>query len=92
MSTEPNEGLPNEGLEVLREVWEARGQTSADLEDCGTTKACKRMSNVGFDAMAADSGGDLQAAWKAKLEREGKLNTSGGSLRDLVLGQTTPSR
>jgi hypothetical protein len=77
---------PNEGLEVLRGVWDAQGQSGADLDDCGNTKACKRMSAVGFDGLAAEADGDLRAAWKAKLEREGKLNVSGGSIRDLVLG------
>ncbi len=36
--------------------------------------------------------GDLRAAWKAKLEREGKLSSAGGSVRDLVLGPSSPSR
>lgn len=76
---------PEEALDVLRGVWSAQGQTSADLEDCGTTKSCKRMSDVGFDGLAgADE--DLRAAWRGKLEREGKLNPEGGSLRDLILG------
>lgn len=75
-----------EALEVLREVWRSRGQTAADLDE-GHAGSCKRMSDagVGFDDFAA--GEDLSAAWRARLEREGKLNRSGGSLRDLVLGQ-----
>jgi hypothetical protein len=44
------------------------------------------MSDVGFDGLAGPDE-DLQAAWKAKLEREGKLNAEAGSVRDLVLGQ-----
>jgi hypothetical protein len=82
MSTEPNAAL-----EVLREVWTAQEQDGATLaEECGTTKSCKRMSDVGFDGLAGPDE-DLQAAWKAKLEREGKLNAEAGSVRDLVLGQ-----
>lgn len=75
----------DEAREVLREVWSAQGQTSADLEACDTTKACKKMADVGFDGLAGEDG-DLRAAWRAKLEREGKLNQQSGSVRDLVLG------
>ena len=83
---------PNEALEVLREVWSAQGQDSASLEDdCGPAKSCKRMTDVGFDGLAGPDG-DLRAAWKAKLEREGRLNSAGGSVRDLVLGPSGPSR
>jgi hypothetical protein len=80
---------PNDALEVLREVWSAQGQDSAALDEaCGESKGCKRMSDVGFDGMAGPDG-DLRAAWKAQLEREGKLNAGTGSVRDLVLGPTT---
>ncbi|HEX3491150.1 MAG TPA: hypothetical protein VHU92_17510 [Streptosporangiaceae bacterium] len=82
---------PSEALEVLREVWSAQGQDSSALEDCGDVKACKRMSDVGFDGLAGPDG-DLRTAWKAKLEREGKLNQAGGSVRDLVLGPSAPTR
>jgi len=90
---------PDEALEVLRGIWSAQGQTSADLDDdAGHTRACKRMADVGFDglAMQGDSaggtgrrvgGGDVRAAWRDRLEREGKLNREAGSVRDLVLGQ-----
>ena len=77
---------PDEALGVLRGIWSAQGQTSADLdEDCGTTKSCKRMADVGFDGMA-DADGDLRTAWRARLEREGKLNPGAASVRDLVFG------
>jgi hypothetical protein len=76
----------DDAREVLREVWSAQGQTSADLdEDCGPTKACKKMADVGFDGLAGDDG-DLRAAWRNRLQREGKLNEETGSIRDLVLG------
>ena len=75
---------PDETLEVLRGIWSAQGQTSADLDDVGSTKSCKRMADVGFGEI--DGGdGDVRAAWRDRLEREGKLN-SGGSIADLVLG------
>ena len=89
-------GQPDDALEVLREVWGAQGQTSADLDEaCGETKSCKRMTDVGFDGLAGASagtgpgtgpGGDLRAAWRDQLRREGKLNPEAGTVRDLVLG------
>jgi hypothetical protein len=75
-------GDPDEALEVLRGVWSAQGQTSADLDEMGTEKSCKRMADVGFGDGAED---DLRAAWRDRLEREGKLG-NGGSVADLVLG------
>jgi hypothetical protein len=88
-------GQPDDALEVLREVWSAQGQTSADLDAaCEQTKACKKMADVGFDGLAdavADPGAgtgtgrDLRAAWRDQLRREGKLNPEAGSVRDLVL-------
>ena len=79
---------PDEALEVLREVWSAQGQTSADLDEaCGPAKSCKRMADVGFDGLAgADGDVDLRTAWRARLEREGKLTPGTGSVRDLVFG------
>jgi hypothetical protein len=76
---------PDEALEVLRGVWSARGQGSADLVDHGEAKACKRMASVGFDGVAGDDE-DLRAAWRDTLQREGKLRAEGSSVRDLVLG------
>ena len=69
-------------------MWSADGQRSADLdEDCSPTKSCRNMKDVTFDGMA-EPGTDLSAAWRERLRREGKLSTSGGSIRDLVLGRT----
>jgi hypothetical protein len=75
---------PDETLDVLRGVWSARGQGVEDLDE-GTGKACKRMANVGFQDMAED-GADLRAAWRDRLQRDGKLNPEGGSVADLILG------
>jgi hypothetical protein len=85
-------GQQEEALEVLRGVWSAQGQSSADLADAlGTKKSCKNMANVGFDGLAdADADGDLRSAWRATLEREGKLNPEAGSIGDLVLGAAEP--
>ena len=87
-SPDPDEHdpLPDEAVTVLRAVWAARDQSAADLdEDCSPTKNCKNMRDITFDGYA-EPGTDLSGAWREKLAREGKLNTSGGSLRDLVLG------
>jgi hypothetical protein len=76
--------------EVLRALWAAQGQVGADVdEDCSPTRSCKNMSSVSFDGLA-ESGSDLRSAWRDKLAREGKLSTSGGSIRDLVLGPADP--
>jgi hypothetical protein len=82
---------PDEALEVLRGIWSAQGQTSADLDEQsgGEVKACKRMANVGFDGIKGDDE-DLRAAWRSTLEREGKLNAEGGGVKDLVFGSATP--
>ena len=80
-------GQRDEALEVLREVWSAQGQSAEDVEEaCGITKSCKRMTDVGFDGLAEEAGGDLRLAWRTQLAREGKLNQGTGSVRDLVLG------
>ena len=77
---------PSEALEVLRGVWSAQQQTAADLDDDGgTTKTCKKMADVGFGGLAGPDE-DLRSAWRNKLAREGKLNSGGGSVADLVLG------
>jgi hypothetical protein len=75
-----------EALEVLRDVWRGQAQTIADLDDSGESH-CKRMTDagVGFDDYAAGDSTDRSAAWRARLEREGKLSPA-GSLRDLILG------
>jgi hypothetical protein len=81
-------GEPAEAIDVLRAVWRSQGQTAADLaDDSGELKACKRMTEagVGFDDFATGEE-DLASAWRARLEREGKLHQAGGSVRDLVLG------
>ena len=54
-------------------------------EDCSPTRVCRNARQFGFEGFA-DDGGDLESAWRGLLEREGKLNDSGESVRDLVLG------
>lgn len=80
-----------EALEVLRGIWTATAQTSVDLDQHGHGpghgKACKRMADVGFGGSAGDDE-DLRAAWRNTLEREGKLNAQGGTVKDLVFGSS----
>jgi hypothetical protein len=80
----------SDAVDVLRAVWAAEGRTAGTARDeldeaCGPTKSCKNMQLVSFDGMA-EPGSDLRAAWRDRLAREGKLNESGGTIRDLVLG------
>jgi hypothetical protein len=84
---------PAEALDVLRNVWRSQGQTVADLVDpSGEQKSCKRMdeAGVGYEDFAAGEE-DLNSAWRARLEREGKLNQSGSTIRDLVIGSADAS-
>jgi hypothetical protein len=81
---------PDEALEVLRGIWSAKGQTGVDPGEHGHGRACQRMADVGFDGITGDDD-DLRAAWRNRLEREGKLNTDGGSVRDLVFGPGDPA-
>ncbi|MDQ4033261.1 MAG: hypothetical protein M3332_13780 [Actinomycetota bacterium] len=86
-----------QALSALRGVWQAQGQTSADLDEaCGNTKSCKNMETVGFQGLADEEetqgnqgvGNNLRSAWKTKLEREGKLSSEARSVRDLVFGSS----
>jgi hypothetical protein len=76
----------DEAVEVLRSVWNVAGATSESRDDdLPTQKVCRNMKDVTFDGMA-EPGSDLRQAWRDRLAREGKLSTSGASIRDLVLG------
>jgi hypothetical protein len=80
----------SETLEVLREVWRSQGQDAGSLDDDCETKTCRRMTDagVGFDEFSAGATEeDRAAAWQERLKREGKYDDSGGTLRDLILGQ-----
>lgn len=96
--TRQTDNLPEDGqqaLAALRGIWSAKDQTSVDIdESCGNTKACKNMNSVGFQGLVDEVddpsksvGNNLRAAWKTKLEREGKTST-GTSVRDLVFGSS----
>ena len=65
---------------MLRGVWSAQGQTSADLDEtCGHGSPASGWPTSASTAWpSADD--DLRAAWRDRLEREGKLNADGGSV------------
>lgn len=95
----PTDDEGTQALSALRGIWKAQGQTSAALDEaCGNTKACRSMEAVGFQGLAdgveeqtgatPSVGNNLRAAWKTKLEREGKLNSEASSVRDLVFGSS----
>ena len=71
--------------EVLDSVWMVSHDHFHLDEDCSPSKPFRNMKGVTFDGYA-DEGADIGAAWKAQLAREGKLSTTGESIRDLVLG------
>lgn len=72
--------------EVLKAVWDAKGDPAVAIDDeCSPTKVCRNMQGITFEGFA-EEGVDIRTAWRAHLEREGKYNASGGSIRDLVLG------
>jgi hypothetical protein len=95
-ATDKLTGEGQQALSALRGIWKAQGQTSADLDEaCGNTKPCRNMEAVGFHGLEDENdkpsqsvGSGLRSAWKTKLEREGKLNSESGSVRDLVFGSS----
>jgi hypothetical protein len=79
--------MSDEALSVLRDIWHASDQSAADLDATlghGRGKACKAMRHIGFGGEAEPVDEDLRAAWRAKLEREGKLRSDGQSVRELL--------
>jgi hypothetical protein len=80
----------DDAVEVLRAVWAADPDAASELEELRPAKACKNMKHVSFDGMA-EPGSDLRDAWRERLEREGKLSKSGGSIRDLIFGAAASS-
>lgn len=82
--------MPSEStnpLDVLRDVWQGNGQSKEDLDAaCGPKKICKNMVDVGFGGFV-DETADGKSAWRATLERDGKLNPNArGTIREMVLG------
>lgn len=71
-------------LDATAPMWSSPAEDQVLLDaDCSPTKTCRNMVGITFDGYA-DPGTDLQSAWRATLEREGKLSDGGASLGDLV--------
>ncbi|HEY6425463.1 MAG TPA: hypothetical protein VIY28_19910 [Pseudonocardiaceae bacterium] len=74
--------------------WSEDEHTKTDIREC-TDASCMSVDvNCGFQGLdpgsplsqAAAVSGDLRAAWKTKLESEGKATSGTKSLRDIVFG------
>ena len=77
--------------DVTDTMWSsADTETSSLDEDCNPNRVCRNARAFSFDGFA-EEGGDVPAAWRETLAREGKLNTTGDSIRDLVFGPPTSS-
>lgn len=77
---------PEQPPETTLEMWSADSDSAMAFdEDCSPTRVCRNARDFSFEGIA-EGGGDLQSAWRALLEREGKLRGSGETVRDLVLG------
>jgi hypothetical protein len=71
-------------IETVETMWSTPDEDQVLLDaDCSPTKTCRNMVDVSFDGLA-EPGSDLSAAWRATLEREGKLKEGSGSVHDLV--------
>jgi hypothetical protein len=70
------EYMDDSARQVLRDIWRARGQTGAELDELFKHgNWCKAMRHVSFHGGGADDPVDesLRAAWRDRLAREGKL-------------------
>lgn len=64
---------PHDAADILRNIWAADTDTTDGLDaECNPNKTCRNMADVSFDGYAKE-GGDLAAAWRTTLAREGKL-------------------
>lgn len=75
--------------DTVTSVWQTAPHGVELDEDCSPTKVCRNMAHVTFDGFGAE-GENATDAWRTRLEREGKLDGSAGSLADLVFGDTRP--
>lgn len=73
--------------------WSREVQEYIDIKECSDARCLNVEVNVGYQGLADGSvlsqsagvGDELRAAWKSKLEGEGKIS-SGKSLRDTIFG------
>ena len=75
--------------EVTDTMWSSADADAGGFdEDCNPNRVCRNARAFSFDGFA-EEGGDVQAAWRETLAREGKLNGSAESIRDLVFAPPT---
>jgi hypothetical protein len=77
--------MSDDSLHVLRDIWRARGQTDM-AEFTGHGKSCKAMRHIGNEPVDDD----VRAAWRERLEREGKTRPDGVTIGEIVLGHREP--
>jgi len=76
---------PEEGAAVLRGIWTATRASREELAEAfGDGRSCKTTRHLGFGGYA-DAGkdgvdGDVRAAWRETLEREGKRTEGADAL------------
>jgi len=73
-------------IDDAQTMWSQPDENQVLLDaDCSPTKTCRNMVGVSFDGFA-EPGTDVSAAWRATLERDGKVKQGSSSLHDLVFG------
>jgi hypothetical protein len=77
--------MDDDALHVLRDIWRAREQTDLAVVT-GHGKSCKAMRHIGNEPVDED----LRAAWRERLEREGKIRPDGVTIGEVVLGHHEP--
>ena len=78
------QGADRTTSDVLRSIWQVDESDVGDVgELCGNTAVCRNMKDVSFEDMVGQ-GTDLRTAWREQLARDGKLDTSAGTIGDLV--------
>lgn len=72
--------------DVLRSIWQVEAADVSPIDElAGNSTVCRNMKDVSFEDMVGQ-GTDLRTAWREQLARDGKLDTSGGTIGDLVGG------
>ena len=95
MSGEQGSARAEQTRTVLRDIWSATGQTSAQVEERlggRGAKVCKNMASIGFGGMAEGVTGDtntpvdedVRSAWRARLARDGKLDPHAESIGETL--------
>ena len=72
---------------VLRSIWQVGDDEGSDVEELSANSTvCRNLKGVSFEDMVGQ-GVDLRTAWREQLARDGKLDTSAGTIGDIVAGR-----